>query len=455
MSPLVMTSEVQGGRSDVIRKGATPEFANLCSILYGDAIDPDEVWDDVAKAGPDQADVNAHSGATRQILRGTALTGAALGGYLGVKEGREGYRHAAAELGQPRRGPKVGGVRPPKVAPFSVKAARGAIKAGAKLGGPTKRKLAVAGALLPMDALEIGVIGSDLHSARKSKSLMATGRQAGAKSAALGIPPLKDTIAGTKKMAGKIAGMLRPTGKAVTPTTMPASGQSMLPGMDTAALPNAPGRIERGARKTASAIHRTATTSEGRTSAAVGGAGLLVTQKAGKKARNSAGGGGDMGGYYGTKAASAGDDVEWYGEFSKFDQDKHLAFGWASVSKVNGQPVVDKQNDYIDPDDLETAAYQYVLGSRVGGAMHGRDEFDQPLKVADLVESMVFTDDKVEAMGLPPTFNRGWWVGMKIHDPNEWELVKKGAAGGRTGFSIHGRGIRRDQDMDELMYGYR
>jgi hypothetical protein len=124
------------------------------------------------------------------------------------------------------------------------------------------------------------------------------------------------------------------------------------------------------------------------------------------------------------------------------------------VSKFNGQPVVDKQGDYIDTADLEDAAYEYMLKSRVGGAMHTRDPFDRPVKVADIVESMVFTDDKVAKMGLPQDFNRGWWIGMKIHDENEWSLVRKGeAGGGRGGFSIHGKGMRKSQDVDELM-GY-
>lgn len=140
-------------------------------------------------------------------------------------------------------------------------------------------------------------------------------------------------------------------------------------------------------------------------------------------------------------------EVTWEGTFSKLDDDKHLAFGWASVVELNGEPVVDRQGDYISPDDIETAAYEYVHKSRVGGDMHRRNG-EAPHHVSDLVESIVFTDDKVAKMGLPASFPRGWWVGYKIHDEDTWQMVKKGE---RTGFSIHGKGRRTETDSRELV----
>lgn len=137
------------------------------------------------------------------------------------------------------------------------------------------------------------------------------------------------------------------------------------------------------------------------------------------------------------------------GTFSKFDDEKQLAFGWASIVELNGEPVVDKQGDYITIDDLEDAAYTYVHKSRVGGNMHRRNGSD-PHHVSDMVESIVFTDDKIAKMGLPDDFPRGWWVGFKVHDPETWESVRKGE---RSGFSIHGKGTRKDTALDEVM-GY-
>lgn len=140
--------------------------------------------------------------------------------------------------------------------------------------------------------------------------------------------------------------------------------------------------------------------------------------------------------------------VEWAGTFSKLDEDKQLAFGWASVVKLNGVPIVDKQDDYITPEDLETAVYSYMITSRKGGHMHQRDAADLPVHVSDIVESIVFTDEKIAKMGLPDSMPRGWWIGTKIHDPEVWQEVKKGNL---AGFSIHGKGRRTPIDEDELM----
>lgn len=142
------------------------------------------------------------------------------------------------------------------------------------------------------------------------------------------------------------------------------------------------------------------------------------------------------------------DEVEWVGEISKADIDRQLAFGWASVIKVNGIPVLDKQGDYMEPDDLEDAAYEYVMKSRKGGDMHRRTDDGAPYHAADLVESLVITPEKIKQMNLPETMPCGWWVGFKVHDPGVWESVKKGD---KPGFSIHGRGRRRIVEYDSVM----
>ena len=142
------------------------------------------------------------------------------------------------------------------------------------------------------------------------------------------------------------------------------------------------------------------------------------------------------------------------GTFSKFDDDKRVAFGYASVVKHNGMPVVDKQGDYISAEDMEEAAYRYVLSSRVGGDMHKRTADDRPHHTSDLIESTVFTEEKCLAMGMPEDVAKQldgrWWIGMKVHDDEAWQEVKKG---NRKGFSIHGKGKRADHSLDDLM-GY-
>jgi len=140
-------------------------------------------------------------------------------------------------------------------------------------------------------------------------------------------------------------------------------------------------------------------------------------------------------------------DVVWTGEFVKMDTDKRQVFGWASVVEVNGQPVIDRQGDWITPDEIEKAAYEYVVKSRKGGDQHQR-QGDVPFHASDLIESFVVTPEKIEKMGLPEDTPVGWWVGFKVNNEDTWQKVKKGTA---TGFSIHGKGKRREIPMDEAM----
>lgn len=139
-------------------------------------------------------------------------------------------------------------------------------------------------------------------------------------------------------------------------------------------------------------------------------------------------------------------DYGFTGEISKVDSDKRLAFGWCSLSEIDGEPVVDLQNDYAPIEEIEKSAYAYVISSRKGGDMHARDTadgVDKPLHTADLVESMIVTPDKLQQMGLSEQVAKsvpvGWWVGFKVNDDTQWERVKKGE---RAGFSIHGKGSR-------------
>lgn len=46
---------------------------------------------------------------------------------------------------------------------------------------------------------------------------------------------------------------------------------------------------------------------------------------------------------------------------AKSDDERMLAFGWASVAiRVDGEQIEDWQEDMIDPADLENAAYRFV-----------------------------------------------------------------------------------------------
>lgn len=124
---------------------------------------------------------------------------------------------------------------------------------------------------------------------------------------------------------------------------------------------------------------------------------------------------------------------------AKVDTDRRLVFGWASVVlRQNGDVVVDSYQDVIAPDDLETAAYNFVLGYRELNERHAG------VVKGHVVESMVVTPEKLVALGLSAdALPTGWWVGFHVDDDAAWEKVKKGEY---TMFSIEGSATREAID---------
>lgn len=121
-------------------------------------------------------------------------------------------------------------------------------------------------------------------------------------------------------------------------------------------------------------------------------------------------------------------------EIAKADTSRQLVFGWASVAvDKSGTPVVDSQSDMIDPQTLEDAAYEFVLKFREANDSHAGPAIGQ------LVESMVFTPEKLAKLGLPAdSLPTGWWTGFKL-TPDAFAAV---ADGSRRMFSIEGRATR-------------
>lgn len=130
----------------------------------------------------------------------------------------------------------------------------------------------------------------------------------------------------------------------------------------------------------------------------------------------------------------------------KTDDDKRLVFGWASVSiTVDGEQLEDRQKDIIDPEDLEEAAYEYVLNFRDTGEEH----ISTMRKKGKLVESCVFTAEKQKAIGIPEgVLPIGWWIGFKIEDDAAWERVKNGTY---RMFSIEGKANRIPVEKSQLI----
>lgn len=119
-------------------------------------------------------------------------------------------------------------------------------------------------------------------------------------------------------------------------------------------------------------------------------------------------------------------------DIAKMKTDEQLVFGWANVSvDKNGDIPLDWEGDITSPEVLEKAAYQFVLNYRESGEMHEGET------TGYMIESVMFTKQKMEAIGIPEgTIPEGWWIGFFIPDI---EVVAKIKDGTYNMFSIQGK----------------
>lgn len=143
-------------------------------------------------------------------------------------------------------------------------------------------------------------------------------------------------------------------------------------------------------------------------------------------------------------------DFELSADIIKLDSEQQLVFGWFSVVAIAGKPVTDTQGDVISAETLEQSAYEFVLTARKAGEMHDTDKSDDVVGVGRLVESVVFTKEKQEAMlkslhdqDIDAVLDLGcvaWWGGFRVSDPATWKRIKVGEL---RAFSIGGKGRRQ------------
>ena len=113
--------------------------------------------------------------------------------------------------------------------------------------------------------------------------------------------------------------------------------------------------------------------------------------------------------------------------YSEQHAEAQIIFGWASVAERDGQIIIDKQGDMIPPAELENGVYEYVLTSREHDNMHTE------AVTGALVESMVFTKAKQEALGIygklrddqGRVLDTAWWAGWRVDTPT-WAAFKRG-----------------------------
>lgn len=96
---------------------------------------------------------------------------------------------------------------------------------------------------------------------------------------------------------------------------------------------------------------------------------------------------------------------------------------------------IDAQDDFMDPEEIEKAAHRYLSKSRVIGSSH-----EKPID-AEPVESFIAPQDlELDGQYGPQKVKKGSWIlGVKVHDPKEWQKILDGDY---TGFSVGGLGER-------------
>ena len=112
------------------------------------------------------------------------------------------------------------------------------------------------------------------------------------------------------------------------------------------------------------------------------------------------------------------------------DEEQRLVSGWlyASIDR-NGEPIWDLKNAHCPPDVLEDAANRFVLDHRKMGVEHVKRDTGEVVQVGRLVESVCFTREKWNAMGVPlehVPFQCAWWVTFKVDSDAVWDSVKRG-----------------------------
>lgn len=110
-------------------------------------------------------------------------------------------------------------------------------------------------------------------------------------------------------------------------------------------------------------------------------------------------------------------------DIAKAREDEGLVSGWANISiNKDGSLPLDWQDDIIAPETLEKAAIQFMLDYRDSGVMH-----DGKPPIGTVVESIMFTKEKQEALGIPEgILPQGWFITVKVNDPEVFAKVKDG-----------------------------
>lgn len=115
----------------------------------------------------------------------------------------------------------------------------------------------------------------------------------------------------------------------------------------------------------------------------------------------------------------------------KVDNKLGLVFGFAIISKIDGEPYFDVQGDHIPEDAMLKASTEFMKHSRTAKEMHTEDQ------IGDIVFAFPLTTDIAKSLGITCK-HTGLLIAMK---PSP-DVLEKFESGEYTGFSIGGDRLR-------------
>ncbi|MBY0559998.1 XkdF-like putative serine protease domain-containing protein [Hyphomicrobium sp.] len=134
---------------------------------------------------------------------------------------------------------------------------------------------------------------------------------------------------------------------------------------------------------------------------------------------------GGVAGYAGKSTVSAVQESNTSVTIKKLDEEQQLVFG-----EVYAPGFPDSQGDFMSVETIQNMAHEFLRKGRVANIDLNHN---QELSGCYVVESFIARDDD-------KTFIPGSWVlGVKIPDPEIWNLVKSGEL---NGFSLDGAAVQ-------------
>lgn len=128
------------------------------------------------------------------------------------------------------------------------------------------------------------------------------------------------------------------------------------------------------------------------------------------------------------------------GEVNKSDDVHRIVGGWFSVFKLDGNDVVDSDNETIDIDSYRAAAIDFAKEARIANFNHEQGEAPRGTLIDNLlIDTEEFAKMLVhEITGLPlddiPVRRLGHFGSFQVHDPDDYREIRENGAM----FSIEG-----------------